>query len=168
MIRENTVFLGIGSNLNKKKNILSCIKFFESSFKYCLISPTYQSPSFGFIGHDFHNLVIKIKTHFELLPLKKWLMYIEDIHGRDRRQKRYSNRTLDIDILLFNTDVYQDGNITIPRPEILTQGYILKPLIDISIKMKHPKTQNTFEQHWDKLQNEHPSKLKLVNYKYHS
>ena len=168
MINENTVFLGIGSNLNKKENIHSCITFFKSSFKHCSISPIYQSPSFGFEGHDFYNLVIKIKTHFKLPSLKKWLMWVEDVHNRDRSQPRYSNRTLDIDILLFNNDIYQDENITIPRPEILTQGYILKPLIDISTQIKHPQTQNTFEHHWHKLQNEQASTLKLVNYKYNS
>jgi 2-amino-4-hydroxy-6-hydroxymethyldihydropteridine diphosphokinase len=114
----------------------------------------YESPSYGFNGHDFINLVVKIHTHFDINSLKKWLMAIEDLHGRDRSQKRYSNRTLDIDILLFNNEIIQLSNIVIPRAETLTQAYVLKPLVDICNGMLHPKTGISLSQHWQQLKTE--------------
>ncbi|VAW42071.1 2-amino-4-hydroxy-6-hydroxymethyldihydropteridinepyrophosphokinase [hydrothermal vent metagenome] len=152
MLVENTVYLGIGSNVNKQQNIQSCIDYLQASFKYCIISPTYQSPAFGFAGNDFYNLAIKIKTHFDLHALKEWLMRLEDLHKRDRSQPRYSNRTLDIDILLFNNLIFQDDYITIPRPEIITQAYVLKPLLDISATIKHPQSHKDLLEYWQSLQ----------------
>ena len=160
---ENIVFLGVGSNLNKEKNIKSCIKYLQASFKYCVVSPVYQSPSFGFKGNDFYNLAVKIKTHFSLFALKKWLLMVEDIHARDRSQPRYSNRTLDIDILLYNDDIYRSDSINIPRPEILTRAYVLKPLTDISANMKHPQFNKTLIDLWNELNYNEIPKITLIN-----
>jgi 2-amino-4-hydroxy-6-hydroxymethyldihydropteridine diphosphokinase len=162
MLSENTIYLGIGSNINKVENIQSCLDYFNSSFKFCQISPTYQSPSYGFAGHDFYNLVLKIKSSFDLISLKKWLMAVEDSHGRDRKQVRYSNRTLDIDILLYNEDVSDSDTIKIPRPEILTQAYVLKPLIDLAPDMVHPETGQALINHWQMMQQEDKFSLQLI------
>jgi 2-amino-4-hydroxy-6-hydroxymethyldihydropteridine diphosphokinase len=164
MLNENTLYLGVGSNINKVENIQSCLNFFSSSFKFCQISPIYQSPSFGFSGNDFYNLVVKIKTCFDLYALKKWLMVIEDIHGRDRKQLRYSNRTLDIDILFYNRDISNEYNIKIPRSEILTQAYVLKPLIDIAPDMLHPETDKALSEHWQIMQKENNFEIQLVKF----
>ena len=163
MLSENTIYLGIGSNIDKVENIKSCINYFNSSFKYCRISPTYQSPSYGFSGHDFYNLVVKIKSSFDLISLKKWLIIVEDMHGRDRNQVRYSNRTLDIDILLFNEVVSDSGTIKIPRPEIIKQPYVLKPLLDLAPDMVHPETGQTLIKHWNTLkENKNISLQKVI------
>jgi 2-amino-4-hydroxy-6-hydroxymethyldihydropteridine diphosphokinase len=162
MLNENTLYLGVGSNINKVENIQSCLNFFSSSFKYCQISPIYQSPSYGFTGNDFFNLVVKIKTFFDLYALKKWLMVVEDLHGRDRKQLRYSNRTLDIDILFYNRDISNDNDIKIPRPEILTQPYVLKPLNDIAPSLIHPETDKALSKHWKIMQQENNFDIQLV------
>jgi 2-amino-4-hydroxy-6-hydroxymethyldihydropteridine diphosphokinase len=158
----NKVYLSLGSNLDKQKNIKSCLNYLSSSFNNILISPIYQSPSFGFEGNDFYNLVVKIETCFELKALKLWLMKLEDLHGRDRSKPRYSNRTLDIDILLFNTLVVDDSFIVIPRPEILTQAYVLKPLTDIASQLNHPQTYKSFSQHWNEIKHLKNNRIKQI------
>lgn len=163
MQNENTIYLGVGSNINKKLNVNSCLNYFKSSFKYCQISPLYQSPSYGFSGNDFYNLVVKIKSHFDLVALKKWLMAVEDIHGRDRKHVRYSNRTLDIDILFYNDDVIEVSGIKIPRPEILTQAYVLKPLVDLTPELIHPQTDMPLNKHWQRLKENKTINLKIVD-----
>jgi 2-amino-4-hydroxy-6-hydroxymethyldihydropteridine diphosphokinase len=152
---NNQVFLSVGSNINKQRNIKSCLNYLSSSFSKILISPIYQSASFGFEGNHFYNLVVKIETAFELSQLKSWLMHVEDLHGRDRTKPRYSNRTLDIDILLFNDLVLEEKNITIPRPEILTQAYVLKPLVDIAADLIHPLTQLPLISQWETIKTQH-------------
>ena len=158
----NKVFLGIGSNLESEKNINSCINYFRASFKDCIISPIYQSPSFGFAGNDFYNLVIAITTHFELYKFKQWIMQLEDMHGRDRSQHRYSNRTLDIDILLYNDVQVETQELILPRPELLRQDYILKPMVDIAASLLHPLTRKSFLFHWQQMQNNQEIKLKKI------
>jgi 2-amino-4-hydroxy-6-hydroxymethyldihydropteridine diphosphokinase len=161
----NKIFLGIGSNLESEKHINSCINYFKASFKDCIISPIYQSPSYGFIGNDFYNLVIAINTHFELYKFKQWIMRLEDIHGRDRSQQRYSNRTLDIDILLYNDLLVNTEELILPRPELLRQDYILKPMVDIAASLLHPSTRKSFLFHWQHMKKSQEIKLKKIQLK---
>lgn len=147
----NTVYLCLGSNLNKKNNIKSCLNYLKASFANIQLSPIYESASFGFIGNDFYNVVVKIETVFELTALKKWLINLEDLHGRDRNQPKYSNRTLDIDILLFNEAIIETNEITIPRAEILTQAYVLKPLVDIAPDYIHPISVKSLSEHLNNI-----------------
>ncbi len=163
MNTSHKVYLGIGSNLNKQHNITSCLETLQSSFKQCRHSPVYQSPAHGFDGHDFYNCCVEITTSFEPLPLKRWLMGVEDAHGRDRSQPRFTNRTLDIDLLIFDERIVTQDKMTIPRPEILTQAYVLKPLVDLAKYLIHPVTGCSLNSHWLDLQKTHNKPLTVVH-----
>jgi 2-amino-4-hydroxy-6-hydroxymethyldihydropteridine diphosphokinase len=160
----NTFFLGIGSNTDRVFNINSCINYFRSSFKSTTISPFYQSPSFGFNGHDFYNFVVQIETVFSAHELKIWLQKIEDLHGRDRNKPRYSNRTLDIDLLLCDDLIIDDGVVQIPRREILKRKYVLKPLQDLAPDLIHPVAQKRLADLWQALDRSDDSELIVVTY----
>ena len=67
---KNSVYLGIGSNLNKEKTIQSCLNYLSASFNKIQISPIYQSASYGFEGNDFYNLVVKIEHCDIIYPSK--------------------------------------------------------------------------------------------------
>lgn len=161
---KNTVFLSIGSNLKPEKNIKTCLNYLKASFALFEESPIYQSPSYGFEGNDFLNLVVRINTSFDLISLKHWLMSLEDIHSRDRSKPRYSNRTLDIDILLYNDEINDSGSIKIPRPEILTQAYVLKPLADIAPAKTHAISGKSFLEHWNHMKQSSKIELKFLNH----
>ena len=122
------------------------------SFRRLQISPVYQSPAFGFAGQDFYNLVVRIESVFTPHQLKTWLQNIEDIHGRDRSQPRYSNRTLDIDLLLSNDLIIDDGVVQIPRQEILKRKYVLRPLQDLAPDLVHPVAQRKLAALWQELE----------------
>ncbi len=155
-------YLGIGSNTERDKNILSCLNYLKNSFVNCHSSPVYQSQSFGFNGLDFYNLVAKIHSVFSPHEMKKWLCMIEDLHGRDRTKPRYSNRTLDIDLLLCDLLTIDDGVIQIPRQEILKRKYVLKPLQDLAPDLVHPQTQKRLADLWQALNSTDDSPLLLV------
>jgi len=161
---KKTYYLGIGSNTCRKKHINSCIEYLQRSFKKTTISPIYRSPSFGFNGHDFHNLVVCIESVFTPPQMKQWIQSIEDIHGRDRSKPRYSNRTLDIDLLLCDDLIIDDGNIQIPRAEILKRKYVLKPLQDLAPDMIHPLAQKRLADLWQALASQDVSELTQITY----
>jgi len=146
------IFLGIGSNINRKANLLSCLNYLTRSFKNIQISPVYRSASYGFSGSDFFNLVVKIETEFDLKKLKIWLQQIEDLHGRDRSQTRYSDRTLDIDLLLIDDLIIDDGFIQVPRQEICQRKYVLKPLVDLAPDLTHPSQKKRLVTLWQALE----------------
>jgi len=151
MPAHKTYYLGIGSNINRIVNINSCLWHIKCAFSSMLVSPTYQSPAFGFEGEDFYNLVVKINSAFEPHALKHWIQKLEDLHGRNRNSPRYSNRSLDIDLLLCDDRIIDDGHIQIPRSEILKRKYVLKPLQDLSPELVHPITKKRLAEMWQAL-----------------
>ena len=161
-LKTHTYYLGIGSNINRKTNISSCLNYFRNSFFTCQVSAIYQSEAFGFNGHDFHNLVVKVHSVFDPYEMKLWLCNIEDLHGRDRKKPRYSNRTLDIDLLLCDDLVIDDEAVQIPRREILKRKYVLKPLQDLAPDLIHPVAQKRLADLWQALDNADISELNLV------
>ena len=141
-------YLGLGSNQNASKNMSSGIAELRARFGDVEISPIYRSPAVGFSGEDFLNAAARIQTDLGVGELKAWLTDLEDRHGRDRSQPKFSDRSLDIDILLYGDLSGEIDGLELPRDEILKYAHVLKPLADIAPKLKHPLTGKTFTRHW--------------------
>ena len=132
------VYLGIGSNVDSRRNIRLAIGWLQEQFLDAAFSPVYQSPSVGFDGDDFLNLVARVQTHITPLELKHLLNKFEDKHGRIRDVPKFSDRTVDIDILLYDECVLNDASMVLPRREITRFAHVLKPLADIAPDLLHP------------------------------
>ena len=150
----NVVYLGLGSNVDAFSNIRSGIDRLKQEFGETELSPVYRSPAMGFDGDDFLNLVARIKTDLAPLPLKNLLAEIENQHGRRRDVPRFSDRSLDIDILLFNDLVLISPLLEIPRKEILTSAHVLKPLADLAPAVVHPVLQLETQRLWQEYPSE--------------
>ena len=135
---SHKVFIGIGSNLNKIKNIKSCLSKIKNNYKNVKISPVYETKSMGFDGPNFYNLVCFFNTTEDIYKLKERLNKIELDHGRNLNETKYSSRTLDIDILYYDNLILVDDKIKIPRKEIIEYDFVLRPLIDIDAEFIHP------------------------------
>ena len=135
---SHKVFIGIGSNLNKIKNIKSCLSKIKNDYKNVKLSPVYETKSMGFDGPNFYNLVCSFNTTEDIYKLKKRLNKIELDHGRNLNETKYSSRTLDIDILYYGNLILVDDKIKIPRKEIIEYDFVLQPLIDIDAEFIHP------------------------------
>jgi 2-amino-4-hydroxy-6-hydroxymethyldihydropteridine diphosphokinase len=142
------VYLGLGSNQDAKKHIAAGIVALQQRFGDFRISPVYRSPAVGFDGDDFLNAAAWIRTDLEVGELKAWLTELEDRHGRDRSKPRFSDRSLDIDILLHGDKVGTFAGLELPRPEILKYAHVLKPLADLAPNLTHPVSGKTFADHW--------------------
>lgn len=146
------VYLGLGSNRNAEANIHAGIRALYRKFADTAISPVYRSAAVGFSGDDFLNCVARIETDLSPGELKRWLTELEDAYGRDRSQPKFSDRTLDIDILLCDDKAGLFGGLTLPRGEILEYAHVLKPLADLAPDLKHPETGKTFAEHWEEFE----------------
>ena len=135
---SHKVFIGIGSNLNKIKNIKSSISKIQNDYKNVKISPVYETKAMGFDGPNFYNLVCSFNTTEDIYKLKERLNKIELDHGRNLNETKYSSRTLDIDILYYDNLILADDKIKIPRKEIIEYDFVLRPLIDIDAEFIHP------------------------------
>ncbi|WP_376693720.1 2-amino-4-hydroxy-6-hydroxymethyldihydropteridine diphosphokinase [Wenzhouxiangella sp. EGI_FJ10409] len=148
----STVYLGLGSNRNAEANIRAGVRALYRKFAATAISPVYRSAAVGFSGQDFLNCAARIETDLGPSELKDWLTALEDEYGRDRSQPKFSDRTLDIDILLYDDKVGDFDGLTLPRDEILKYAHVLKPLADLAPQLKHPETGKTFAEHWEEFE----------------
>lgn len=142
-------WLGLGSNVNAGANIQAGIEELEQQFSSVVLSPVYSSTSVGFDGDDFINLVARVETDLSPLELRDYLRDLEDRHGRKRDVPKFSDRSLDIDILLYDDLVLLSPVLEIPRAEILKFSHVLKPLADLDPDLVHPTELRSMLEIWE-------------------
>ncbi|MEE8366232.1 MAG: 2-amino-4-hydroxy-6-hydroxymethyldihydropteridine diphosphokinase [Gammaproteobacteria bacterium] len=145
---STTVYVSLGSNVGRDRNILLAIKEMRSAFGDLRLSPVYESASVGFDGSDFLNLVAGFETESDVHEVVQVLRAIEDRLGRDRTQPRFSPRPIDLDILTYDDLVMDEQGIQIPRQEILQNAFVLKPLCDIAPETLHPTVKKDYQTLW--------------------
>ncbi|CAA6825916.1 MAG: 2-amino-4-hydroxy-6-hydroxymethyldihydropteridinepyrophosphokinase (EC [uncultured Thiotrichaceae bacterium] len=138
------VYLSIGSNINRHKNIHSCLQQLQADFPDVVFSKIYETPAEGFDGSPFFNLAAKHTTKLSPQALDKHLKAIEDQHARarDRKSKKFSSRTLDIDLLLYDQENLHP-QMDVPRDEIVHYPFVLFPLAEIAPNVTHPTLQKS-------------------------
>ncbi len=143
-----TVYVSIGSNIDKEKNIKNCLQELAINFSDLLLSPIYESESVGFEGDNFFNLVACFTTDLTVGELNQSLKVIEDNHGRERSGPKFSGRTLDIDILTYDNLVGDIDGVQLPRDEITKNAFVLLPMADIAGNELHPELQVSYSRLW--------------------
>ena len=161
------VTLSLGSNLNAKKNITSCLDSLLLNFKDLSLSSVFESEAVGFEGDNFLNMVVGINTELELTPLSALLKKIEDKHGRDRGQPKFSGRILDIDILTYENLTGEFNRIVLPRAEIAENAFVLWPLSQVCGNNKHPLLKKSYTYLWKEYDKDKQN-LWPVNFQWHS
>lgn len=142
------VYLGLGSNTDAHMHLRRALTALQKTFGPLCVSPVYESEAVGFVGENFLNLVVAIQASYSVGELYTMLREIENKNGRDRSAPRFSGRTLDIDILLYDSLVGEVDGVLLPREEILTNAFVLKPLCDMAPELMHPGKKRTMAQLW--------------------
>ena len=141
-------YLSLGSNIDAVNHLRIAVSALRKRFGDVVMSKVYRTRAVGFDGPDFHNAAAVIETDLDPHALNAWLHALEDAHGRDRSGPRYSDRTLDIDIVLFDDRVLEGpGNLRIPRAE-LKHAFVLRPLAEIAPGIVVPGSGRTLAQLW--------------------
>ncbi|WP_423908321.1 2-amino-4-hydroxy-6-hydroxymethyldihydropteridine diphosphokinase [Candidatus Spongiihabitans sp.] len=156
------VVLGLGSNINREKNIRFAVKQIGDRYGEIEISPIYETAAIGFDGPAFFNLVLGFKTSSSLLDIRDKLRNIETAAGRIRGRQSFDNRHLDIDVELFGDKNLRPDGLNIPSDEIEKYAYVLKPLSDLYPTLAHPVSGVKFEQMW--LDFDSTQKLGVANF----
>lgn len=139
--KRTTVFLGIGSNLGEKKEYLDMVSREIEIHKHMkLISKSeyVTTPPYGVTDQpDFLNGVIKLETYLTATELLQFTQELEKKSGRVRT-RRWGERTLDIDILFYGSEVIYTEELKIPHPELQLRTFVLEPLCEIEPYFIHP------------------------------
>lgn len=145
-------YLSLGSNIEPEKHLRAAVAELRGRFGEVLLSPFYRTPSVGFEGADFLNAAARIGTDLSPERLDAWLHALEDRHARDRSGPRFSSRTLDVDLLLYDDRILQGaGHFELPRPELAKQAFVLKPMADIAADVVHPTLGKPLGELWAEM-----------------
>ena len=140
-----SVYVSIGSNIDPQTHICACVQRLRADFQRVVFSTVYASPAEGFEGNPFLNLVAGFETALEPDALRAYLRELEAQQGRKRGQEKFSSRTLDLDLLLYDAlNLLPATNL--PHSDILHYAFVLYPLAEIAPNVLHPSLHCTLAQ----------------------
>jgi 2-amino-4-hydroxy-6-hydroxymethyldihydropteridine diphosphokinase len=138
---EHIAYVALGSNLGDRQMFIAygirrLSRLSESSLRS--ISGLYATKPVGIErSMPFLNMVVELHTDFDVHTLLRELQEIERDAGRTKDQKKKS-RVLDLDILLFDADILESADVSVPHPEMHKRRFMLQPLADIAADLVHP------------------------------
>jgi 2-amino-4-hydroxy-6-hydroxymethyldihydropteridine diphosphokinase len=141
-------FISIGSNIDREKYILASIRDLRRSYGELTLSSVYESEAVGFSGDAFYNMVAGFDSNQDIKTIVKELRQIELDNGRNRDCKKFSARTLDLDLLIYGDAVVNEGRLQIPRDDIEKYAFVLEPLAEIAGDLRHPVSGLRYADMW--------------------
>ncbi len=127
----------------------------EPSCAVSAVSALYETAPVG--GPEdqgpFLNAAMEIETTLKPGELLRTLHRIEAEHGRERVIP-WGPRTMDLDLLLYGDIVSDEAELTLPHPRMHQRRFVMAPLCDLAVDLKHPRTGYTMKQHLDMLPEE--------------
>ena len=139
-----TAYIALGSNLNTPvEQLHSALNAISQLPNTHLVTTSafYKSKPLGPQDQpDYVNAVAKIKTELSPLALLDELQCIENEQGRVRL-RRWGERTLDLDILLYGNEIIQKERLTIPHYDMHNREFVIVPLFEIASDLVLPNTQ---------------------------
>ena len=138
---QRITYLSLGTNQgNKLENLQNAIEYIADKVGAVLkISSVYKTAAWGFDGDDFYNICLQVSTYHPPEKLMQILLSIENNLGRQRTVANgYTDRSIDIDILLFDDEIIFSKTLIVPHSKMLERKFVLVPLVEIASAVVHP------------------------------
>jgi len=136
------IYISTGSNLGDKlsncKNGLSALDR-HRRIQITGISSFYHSEPMDYFDQDwFVNTVIQLETMLAPGALLKILKAVEVETGRTENHIRFGPRTLDFDIIFYDSLIIETEDLIVPHPRMHLREFVLRPMCDLSPDLLHP------------------------------
>jgi 2-amino-4-hydroxy-6-hydroxymethyldihydropteridine diphosphokinase len=154
------IYISLGSNIERKKHVKDGVLALKNAFGTLTLSSLFESKSVGFSGKNFYNMVIALETSKNVEEVAKLLREIEFAHGREQDAKKFSPRSLDLDLLLYD-DLIIEQPAQLPRDEITKNAFVLWPLSQVAPNVIHPILKQNYQTLW-KNYNKASQELSIV------
>ena len=128
------VLVGLGANLGEREETLrSALQRMAEwpGTRLIAVSALYASAPVDAGGPDYLNAVARLQTTLAPLDVLQRLQVIEQGAGRERPY-RNAPRTLDLDVLLYGSEVLSTPTLTVPHPRMNERAFVLLPLADLA------------------------------------
>jgi len=156
-------YIALGSNLGDRQASLDRALQMLQEHPGIVVSKASWSHETAPVGGPpgqgpYLNAAAEVQTDLEPHQLLQVLFEVEDRLGRVRME-RFGPRTIDLDLLLYEDLVHEDGALTLPHPRMHERLFVLQPLTEIAPGVVHPVLGKTIGQ----LQEELAAQLRPVS-----
>ena len=145
------LYLSLGTNLgNKEENLTRAIENLSLVLGKCVSQSSFiETAPWGFESENsFLNCAVAFDTHLAPLELLDATERIEHELGRMYKSHggHYSDRIIDIDILLYGNEIIESDRLTIPHPLMHKRDFVLQPMAEIAPDIEHPVLHKSIRQ----------------------
>ena len=148
------VYLGLGTNLgNKTANLNAAVSHISDEIAEVKARSSYHlTKALGFESDNlFLNAVLLVESNLLPLQILQITKQIEIKLGRTIKSSGfYSDRIIDIDILLYDNMIVDLPELKIPHPLITEREFVLLPLLEITHNLKHQVTEKNFSDYLER------------------
>ena len=147
------VYLGIGSNMGRKKDNCEAAlsRLSEHNITVLERSSLLETEPWGVRDQPgFINMAAKVETVLAPEELLRVLKKIEGDAGRTEGP-RWGPRVIDLDILFYDDLVMHSASLEIPHPHITSREFVLKPLAEIAPDLLHPVLKKSIRELLDEI-----------------
>ena len=148
MSKTWVAYLSVGSNLrDRKENITQALdRLRQTGIETRHVSSVYETEPVGTFDQPwFLNIAAEVATRLPARDLLQLCLETERSQGRVRTSPG-APRTLDIDILLYNTLIVNSPSLSIPHPRMTERRFVLEPLAQIAPDAVHPVSNMTIRE----------------------
>ena len=136
------VFIGIGSNEGDRLGHISrAVKALNATpaLRVLQLAPITETEPVGGPPQDpYLNTAVELDTALTPFDLLRALKEIEQRLGRQPTGERWGPRPIDLDILLYEDQIIDSPELTIPHPRVHERQFVLEPLAQIAPDLVHP------------------------------
>jgi deoxyguanosine kinase len=147
-MNRTIAYIGLGSNLGDRKNYIDrAIQLLRETSDVTVerVSDIVETkPLSDAEQPKYLNCVVEIKTSLSAEIFHQHISRIENTLGRQRKQK-WASRTIDLDLLLFGSEVINSEKLTIPHSQMHLRSFVLSGMRQLNPNLVHPVLNETVE-----------------------
>jgi 2-amino-4-hydroxy-6-hydroxymethyldihydropteridine diphosphokinase len=139
-------FVGVGSNLGDRwARLAAAVRALRAEPRVAVVaaSRVWDTAPVGPPQPRFLNAALELETGLDAHSLLAALRRVEAVCGRVRSGVRWSPRSLDLDLLLFEDQVIRTHDLVVPHPGLVSRRFVLAPLAELCPCRPVPRTGRT-------------------------
>jgi 2-amino-4-hydroxy-6-hydroxymethyldihydropteridine diphosphokinase len=133
-------YIGVGSNINPSHHVRKALQVLALFTEVTGLSMVYRTPAESRKHQNaYYNCVVEIHTTLNPKKFKfELLRKIEELCGRIRTKDKFASRTIDLDLIIYDSKKIKSRDLTLPDPDILERPYLAIPLYELNPKLILP------------------------------